>query len=421
MNQNNNLGPNGRRENTYQSNRATHDARENSRFTYNNRSAAYGEPRHTQRPQQPQFNRQQRATNTNFQGGRGQAQYHGYSPSISTTGGVRSSRWIPLFASLLLLMITAGIFFTVAKSRTHQPNVDAYQTGIEDIDTTQPNSPSGNEDSSTNKINVSYAIKNKNTITLTDEIVSDYAIMINIKDNTIVAEKQADVMIYPASMTKIMTLIVAYENCRNFDDTFVITHEITDPLFQAGASVAGFAIGEAVTIRDLLYGAALPSGADATDALAIYTAGSIDAFVDMMNHKAAQMGLSNTHFSNPSGLHDDNHYSTPHEIALILEYALQIEGCREILSTYKHTSAPTAQNPNGLTMVSTMFSRMEGGESGVAQVIAGKTGYTNEGLHCLASMARTDNGDEYILVTAHAPGKNDPVYDCINLYRRLFS
>lgn len=329
--------------------------------------------------------------------------------------------WQTVFVALLAVMVIVGIIATVVNSKknavAYADNGHARETASEDTADDILNDYA--EETLGTNLAVTYAIKTDDTLKLTDEIASDYAIMIDLDNNTVIAEKGGDEMIYPASMTKVMTLIVAYENCKNFDDTFTMTAEITDPLFEEGASVAGFSVGEKVTIRDLLYGAILPSGADATDALAIYTAGSIEKFVAMMNKKVLQLGLSNTHFSNPSGLHDKNHYSTPHEMALIFEYAMKIDECREILSTYKYTTASTDKHPEGIPLTSTMFSRMKGDESGVAEIIAGKTGYTNEGLHCLVSLGkRNDNGKEYVLVTAHAAATYDPIYDCINLYKK---
>lgn len=327
------------------------------------------------------------------------------------------SKWGILFASIIVLMITAGLFFTIIANR--KENNNAKETDIPVIETAADTVSEDNQDSKPK--GVYYAVSTKDTISLNGIINSDYGILIDVEANEIVAEKASDAMIYPASMTKIMTLIVAYEeNKDNLYDTFQMTHEIINPLHQANASVAGFEAGHKVTIEDLLYGAILPSGADATDALAIYTSGSIEGFVDLMNKKATSLGLSHTHFKNPSGLHDPDHYSTPHEIALILEYAMSIDYCRTVLSTYKYTAKNTTElHPDGLPLVSTMFSRMRGDESGVATVLGGKTGYTNEGLNCLASFADVD-GKEYILVTAHVADKYGPIYDCINVYSTIF-
>lgn len=331
--------------------------------------------------------------------------------------------WVPVFIALLVIMIAVGIICTVINSRSRATGAgELPQTDTLNDEIVTDDAPSGGDEVTPNKITVAYASANADTIELGGSIMSDYAILIDLSTNTVVAQKNPDATIFPASMTKVMTLIVAYENCKNFDETFTMTTDITDPLFLAGASTAGFSVGEEVTIRDLLYGAILPSGGDATDALAVHLGGSIEGFVEMMNRKVLQMGLSNTHFANPSGLHDNDHYSTPHEMALILEYALRIEECKKILCTYQYTTESTPYHPNGILLTSTMFSRMAGDESGTATVLGGKTGYTNEGLHCLASLARVNaTGKEYVLVTAHAPATYDPIYDCINVYKNLFS
>lgn len=341
-------------------------------------------------------------------------------PRSYNTGGGNFDGWKLFFIVLLVAVIIAGVIFAVVKQRASKPvsgdeGTESYTETLPDTvpDTAPVDDPT----------RVKYAISDEYTVTLTGQVMSEYVIMIDPEQGRVVAEKNPDSMIYPASMTKIMTLIVAYENCENLYDTFTLTKEITDPLFVAGASVAGFEVDQPITIKDLLYGAALPSGGDATDALAVYTAGSIEAFVDMMNAKALSMGLSNTHFMNPSGLHHDDHYSTPHEIALILQYALNDPYLREIMSsrTY-HAQATNEMNPDGITMYNTMFSRLGNlAETDVARIIAGKTGYTNEGLNCLASVGVVkETGKEYIVVAAKAPGKNDAAADTANLYTLMF-
>lgn len=382
-------------------------------------SSSYNQGQHNSKNQAGQYNRE----NSN---GRPTPRPVGQQPPrrrppirsyYNQNNGGLLNKWGVFFASLIVLMITAGIFFTVIANR--KENDTAKETDVPVIETAADTAAEDNQDSRPQGVN--YAVPTKDTISLNGIINSDYAILIDVEMNQIVAEKSPDAMIYPASMTKIMTLIVAYEeNKDNLYDTFQMTHEIINPLHEANASVAGFEAGHRVTIEDLLYGAILPSGADATDALAIYTSGSIEGFVDLMNKKATALGLSHTHFKNPSGLHDPDHYSTPHEIALILEYAMSIDYCRTVLSTYKYTAKNTTQlHPDGLPFVSTMFSRMRGDESGVATVLGGKTGYTNEGLNCLASFAEV-NGKEYILVTAHVANTYGPINDCINVYSTIF-
>ena len=248
-------------------------------------------------------------------------------------------------------------------------------------------------------------------------IDSKYAILIDIDKNEIVASKSGNERIYPASMTKVMTLIVAAEHITDTSELFTFDYTITDPAYKAGASVAGFLAGESVPLLDVLYGAALPSGADATTALAITVAGNEEIFAELMNKKAEEIGLTNTHFENASGLHHPDHYSTPHEIAMIMEYAMEIPLVSEILCTYQYTTTKTEQHPDGILLTSNMFSRMYGDEAGNCEVIAGKTGYTPEAGQCLVSVAQTPDGRRFVLVTASAVGRYAPIYDAIDVYK----
>lgn len=284
------------------------------------------------------------------------------------------------------------------------------------------------------------AVFTKDTVKIS-EIRSEYAILVDPQKNTVIAHKNGDARMYPASMTKVMTLIVAYENIKDMNEYYTITAEMTDPPYLAGASVAGFKVGEKVRFIDIMYGIALPSGADATSAVAFKIAGSEAAFAELMNEKAKQLGLVNTHFVNASGLHHPDHYTTPREMEKIFEYAMSIPLLEEIMSTYMYRTEPTEHHPRtapvdavmtsenitddsfgGLLLVSTMFSRMTGKEPEVAEVIAGKTGYTLEGEHCLASCAVTPDGRRYILVTGKATplefGKYGAVYDAIDIYKK---
>ena len=133
-------------------------------------------------------------------------------------------------------------------------------------------------------------------------------------------------------------------------------NKLNDPLYLEGMSLAGFAGGENVTIRDLLYGSALPSGAEASIGLAIAACGSEEAFVARMNERAASLGMTGTHYENCTGAHHDDHVSTMSDIAILLSYMMQNETLAEIIGTYQHTAAPTDKHPDGLLMTSTVFS-----------------------------------------------------------------
>lgn len=263
---------------------------------------------------------------------------------------------------------------------------------------------------------VLYPERNGDILTKLDGIASTHAVLIDLDNNKVLADKNSEQIIYPASMTKLMTLIVAIERTENLNDTFLMTDEILAPLYAQNASMAGFQTGELCSILDLLYGAALPSGGDATAALAQYVAGSEEAFVEMMNEKVAELELKNTHFTNPTGLHDPDHYSTVTDIALILEYCMQNDLCKEIISTFTYTTAQTPQSPEGIQMYSTMLSRMYGTEVEGITIYGGKTGFTDEAGNCLASFAQTPDGHTYLAVTAGGLTKWKPVFDAFKLY-----
>lgn len=240
------------------------------------------------------------------------------------------------------------------------------------------------------------------TRTLDLELYSESAILIDAETNTVIAEKDPDAKIYPASMTKVMTALVACEQISDWDATFRMTQTIIDPLFLSDATMAGFVDGEDVTMTDLLYGSLLPSGAEATEALAQTIAGSTGGFVALMNEKAAALGLENTHFVNDSGLHDEDHYTTVREMAVILEAAMANERCRAALTAVHYTSAATPQNPDGVAMVNKFLYRIGQYEMGEARVEGAKTGFTSQAMNCCASFGTAANGKPVVCVTAHA-------------------
>lgn len=246
-------------------------------------------------------------------------------------------------------------------------------------------------------------------------VLSPYVALIDVNDNCVIAGRSYDSRIFPASMTKVMTLIVAVENIENLDETFEMTAEIIDPLVMASASRAGFEPGENVTAKDMLYGLILPSGADASVGLAMMVSGSEENFVALMNDKCREIGLKNTHFTNTSGLYNEQHYTTPVEMAMIMEYAMTNDVCREVLSTYQYTTAVTEKHPEGILLTSTMFSRMYGDEVATVSIKAGKTGYTQEAGNCLVSYAERGD-DRYVMVTSGAANRWNVVFDDFEVY-----
>lgn len=226
------------------------------------------------------------------------------------------------------------------------------------------------------------------------DLNSQHAILYNLNDNSVLYEKSSKDKTSIASMTKIMTGIVAIENIENLDNKVKLTYADFAGLAEANAAVAGFRIGEEVTYKDLLYGLMLPSGADAAQSLTRNIAGSTEKFIEMMNQKAKELGCKNTHFVNPTGLDHQEHYSTVEDVATIFQYAIKNEKFLEIIKTKTYTTS------NGrLTFKSTIQRAKERYGLGMDYVLGGKTGTTGDAGYCLATIANY-NGVDYMLVTA---------------------
>lgn len=227
------------------------------------------------------------------------------------------------------------------------------------------------------------------------DIYSKSAILYNMDDDIILYEKNSEERTSIASLTKIMTCIIAIENIDNLDQKIILKSDVFTGLAEAGASVAGFRVGENVTFRDLLMGALLPSGADATRALALNISGSESEFVNLMNKKAIELGLKNTHFENTTGLESSNHYSTVKDISIILKYALKNQTFKDMYTTREYTTT------SNLTFYSTLKKISNNYSFDVSNILGSKTGYTDEAGLCMSSIANY-NGVNYLLVTAGA-------------------
>ena len=250
---------------------------------------------------------------------------------------------------------------------------------------------------------------------------SSHVVLMSANGGKVIGEINGEEQIYPASLTKIMTVIVAIEELDDLEEKIMLDADIFPELYAGDATQAGFQAGEAVRAIDLLYGAILPSGAECCIGLADAIAGSEDAFVELMNKKAQKIGMENTHFCDTTGLHDPNHYSTAYDMAVLLKYAIRNDTFREIIETPRHSTGVTNIHPDGITYYSTMFKNLNDPTVTEGKILGGKTGYTNEAGLCLASFAEI-GGREYILVTAGAPGNTgEPLHvqDAVTIYNRL--
>lgn len=264
-----------------------------------------------------------------------------------------------------------------------------------------------------------FAKTTPDTIQPINTVVSENAVFIDVETGDILAERNYKEGICPASMTKILTVLVAAEHVTDLDDTFTMTLEITDYGYVNDCSSAGFAKDETVTVRDLFYGTILPSGADAAVGLATYVAGDQESFVAMMNDKLKELGLSKTaHFTNCVGIYDEDHYCTVYDMAMILEAAIDNELCREVLSAHTYTTSKTEQHPDGIIISNWFLRRIEDKDTG-GEVVCGKTGYVVQSGNCAASFGVDASGKEYICVTAESNSNWRCIKDHVDLYKQF--
>lgn len=239
------------------------------------------------------------------------------------------------------------------------------------------------------------------------QIAARAAVVVEYETGKVLYEKNADLQLPMASTTKIMTTLLTLES-DNIDDWFTVDSEA----IKVEGSSMGLSEGEVITKRILAYGMMLPSGNDAANAAAVAVSGSIEGFVRLMNEKAENFGLTNTHFVTPSGLDDytDEHYSTALDMANLTRLALSNETFREICGTKSICLEFGDGESFWLSNSNKLLSSCEG-------VIGVKTGFTDKAGRCLASACERD-GVTLICVTLSDP--ND-WYDYTNLYDYCFS
>ena len=238
------------------------------------------------------------------------------------------------------------------------------------------------------------------------EISAQNVILYNLNDNTVIYEKNSEERVSIASITKIMTSIVALENIDDLNDYVTITQE--DFNGTVGYSKAGFNIGDKVTYEDLLYGILLPSGAEAVNAVVNNTLG-YDKFIIAMNDTAKKIGLENTSFENPIGKDNENNYSTAKDVAKMLKYALENTNFKKIFTTKEYTTT------NNINLKSTLMPYKN--ILDISIIDGSKSGFTSNAGRCLASISTIDDVN-YLLVVLKSSLSNayNAVKDSIAIY-----
>lgn len=227
----------------------------------------------------------------------------------------------------------------------------------------------------------------------------------DMTDNKVIYEVDSNKASSIASLTKIATTITAIEEIDSLDEKVTITNEILKTV-RWDASKAGLKAGDILTYRDLLYASILPSGADATNSIAILSSGSIENFVKKMNELIKKIGLTNTNFVNVTGLDENNHYSTASDIRKLLTYSLKNPTFKEIYTAKEYTLS------NGLKVESTI-KRYSNSYLNTNNILGSKTGYTGEAGYCFSSLSNI-NSHEFIIVVLNADKINNNYYNVID-------
>lgn len=265
------------------------------------------------------------------------------------------------------------------------------------------------------QIKFSYGYKNELNI------YSDSAILMDFKTGTILYSKNSNEKMYPASTTKILTAIIALEEC-NLDDMVTVSKSAIS-VIPPGYSSANLLESEQISVKDLVTVFLVHSANDAGYVLAEHISGSIDEFANLMNKKATEIGCKDTHFTNPSGIHDENHYTTSYDLSLIARYCMLNKNFRNIVSqkscTINRTNKSdvrTYKNTNDLINPSSKYY--------LEECVGIKTGYTSQAKNCLISACSKNNLALICVVLGSnqmSNGESSRYQDSINLFKYGYS
>ncbi len=300
-------------------------------------------------------------------------------------------------ALLCALLITASVGLTGCSG------------GLKDAYVAAERIPALEEEAATTRFSDAFA---SDLCVVTDEAsfdpgfaTSEAAALFDLDDREVLYSKDAFERMYPASITKIMTALVAIRE-GDLKSRVLVTDDavITEP----GATLCGIEPGDTLTLEQLLYGLMLPSGNDAGAAIAVHIAGSVDAFADMMNEEALRLGATGTHFMNPHGLNDPDHYTTAYDLYLIFNEALKYPVFRQIVGTTAYTANYHNKNSEPVSKTwkgSNWFMTGERETPDGLKVFGGKTGTTKAAGYCLIMASRDDSDKEYISVVLKADSR----------------
>ena len=246
----------------------------------------------------------------------------------------------------------------------------------------------------------------KKSLPKAPSIIGESAILIEPTTGTIIYEKDPHKKMYPASITKIMTALLAIENCK-MNDTVVYSKKNLDSLTAEDSNIQ-CQVGEKMSVKDCLYALMLSSANETATALAEHIAGSSEAFAKLMNERAKQAGATDTHFANPNGLHDDNHYVTAYDMSMIMKAAIQYPVFLDVIHTTEYTIPANNKRTEPFQSYQRHKMLFTTGPYYDADVIGGKTGYTDQAGKTLVTYAKRGNVS---LISVVMKSNGDQVFD----------
>ncbi len=233
------------------------------------------------------------------------------------------------------------------------------------------------------------------------KITSKSYVLYNPDNDEAVESENGNTKMYPASLTKIMTALVSYEMCDDLDEIITVSENAVKSIYGTGSSKAHILIGEEISVRQMLYLMMLPSGNDAANALAEHFCGDNESFAVQMNKKAKELGMKNSNFVNPHGLHNEDHYTTAEDLALLADAYCDIDFLCQVAETKEFIMPATNKQPER-NIKTTNFMKIENSGYYYPYVKGLKTGYTDDAGHCLVATAEK-NGVKYICVLLDCP------------------
>jgi len=250
-------------------------------------------------------------------------------------------------------------------------------------------------------------------------VIAEAAGVFSCSSQEVILQRNVFERMYPASITKIMTALVAI---RHGDLLAPVTVGEEVVITEPGASLCKINPGDTLTLEQLLYGLMLPSGNDAGAAIAVYIGGSEAAFADMMNEQALALGATDTHFVNPHGLHDEQHYTTVYDLYLIFREALKEREFRQIIGTVSYTAEYRDKTGATVTQTWSNSNKYISGERQMPQgleAVGGKTGTTQAAGYCLIMDSSDSEKNDYISIVLKSDGRTNLYDGMTNIIQKI--